>query len=121
MMAVLDENGRSHEACLLTTPKNAKSQLRLWQEEYIFDYVEALNQLSQYFDSRDKCAAKAKKQTFNDQKIIDATLAEIAQTVLKIPSLSNDRAKWPVHYERSAEQIESALRAAYNAGRDYVK
>jgi hypothetical protein len=54
MMVVVDENGHSHEACLLTTAKEAKSQLRLWREEYIFDYADALNEVSRYFAALDK-------------------------------------------------------------------
>lgn len=45
LMVVLDEDGNGYDSCVLTTPAEAKDQLRLWQEEHNFDYVEALTRL----------------------------------------------------------------------------
>ncbi|MGW8256627.1 MAG: hypothetical protein ACWGMZ_03985 [Thermoguttaceae bacterium] len=53
MMVVVDENGHTHEACLLSTAQEARIQLRLWQGHYIFDFVKALNEVSRYFDAKD--------------------------------------------------------------------
>jgi hypothetical protein len=48
-MVVLDEDGNGCACHRLTSLRAAKRQLRQWQDEYVFDYANALATLSDYF------------------------------------------------------------------------
>jgi hypothetical protein len=52
LMAVLDEDGNGCECYQLVGLREAKRQLRRWQDEYSFKYAEALNALSEYFSAQ---------------------------------------------------------------------
>ncbi len=48
-MIVLDEDGNGCECHRLRGLRTAKRQLRRWQDEYTFNYAEALSMLSEFF------------------------------------------------------------------------
>jgi hypothetical protein len=52
LMAVLDEDGNGCDCCQLTSLRKAKRQLRRWQNDYSFNYADALNALSAFFSAR---------------------------------------------------------------------
>ncbi len=52
LMTVLDEDGNGCDCCELRSLREAKRQLRRWQDEYTFDYAEALRAVSQFFANR---------------------------------------------------------------------
>lgn len=52
LMAVLDEDGNGCNCCQLRSLREAKRQLRRWQDEYTFNYADALNALSEYFTAQ---------------------------------------------------------------------
>ena len=52
LMAVLDEDGNGCDCFQLRSLREAKRQLRRWQDEYIFNYADALNALSEFFTVR---------------------------------------------------------------------
>ncbi len=49
LMVVLDEDGNGCDAYKLRSLKKAKRQLRRWQEEYTFNYAEALSAVTDFF------------------------------------------------------------------------
>ena len=49
LLVVLDEDGNGCDAHGLRSLRNAKRQLRRWQDEYTFDYAEALRAVSEFF------------------------------------------------------------------------
>ena len=51
LMTVLDENGHGLDCHRLISLDAAEEQLRRWQEEYTFDYADALSAVSDFFDS----------------------------------------------------------------------
>ena len=51
LMTVLDEDGHGLDSHLLISLDAAEEQLRCWQEEYDFDYADALSAVSDFFDS----------------------------------------------------------------------
>jgi hypothetical protein len=46
---VLDEDGNGCDCCRPAGFRIAKRQLRRWQEEYAFDYAEAMSAVSGFF------------------------------------------------------------------------
>ncbi len=48
-MVVLDEDGNGCECCRIVSYRAAKRQLRKWQDEYTFNYADAMNALSEFF------------------------------------------------------------------------
>ena len=52
LMAVLDEDGNGCDCYQLHSLREAKRQLRRWQDEYTFNYADALNALSEFFTVR---------------------------------------------------------------------
>ena len=52
LLVVLDEDGNGCDACRLRSLREAKRQLRCWQDEYTFDYAEALRAVSEFFAAR---------------------------------------------------------------------
>jgi hypothetical protein len=48
-MVVLDEDGNGCDCCRLEGFRAAKRQLRRWQDEYAFDYAEAMSAVSGFF------------------------------------------------------------------------
>jgi methyl coenzyme M reductase alpha subunit len=57
----------------------------------------------------------------DDAATIDARLTQIAQQVLKVPTLAYRNSDSLDFHEVSVGQIKLALRAAYEAGRQSVK
>ena len=51
LMTVLDEDGHGLDCHELISLNAAEEQLRRWQEEYDFDYADALSAVSDFFDS----------------------------------------------------------------------
>ena len=51
LMVVLDEDGNGCDCHTLRRLRDAKRQLRRWQDEYTFDYADALSALSEFFQS----------------------------------------------------------------------
>ena len=49
LLVVLDEDGNGCDAHGLESLRRAKRQLRRWQDEYTFDYAEALQTVSDFF------------------------------------------------------------------------
>ena len=49
LLVVLDEDGNGCDVYALRGLREAKRQLRRWQEEYTFDYAEALRAISEFF------------------------------------------------------------------------
>jgi hypothetical protein len=49
LLVVLDEDGNGCDAHKLRGLRAAKRQLRRWQNEYTFDYVEVLRNVSEFF------------------------------------------------------------------------
>ena len=49
LMVVLDEDGNGCDAHELESLRRAKRQLRRWQDEYTFDYAEAMRAVSDFF------------------------------------------------------------------------
>jgi len=52
LLVVLDEDGNGCDAYGLHSLHKAKQQLRRWQDEYTFDYAEALQSVSAFFTNR---------------------------------------------------------------------
>lgn len=48
-MAVLDSDGNGCDFHKLTGLRTANRQLRRWQDEYTFDYAEAMSAVSMFF------------------------------------------------------------------------
>ena len=51
LMVVLDEDGNGCDAYELRNLRATKRQLRRWQDEYTFDYADALSAVSEFFAS----------------------------------------------------------------------
>ena len=51
LMCVMDEDGNGYDCHELKSLRAAKRQLRRWQDEYTFNYAEAINALSEHFDN----------------------------------------------------------------------
>jgi hypothetical protein len=51
LLVVLDEDGNGCDCHKLTSLRTAKRQLRRWQDEYTFDYADALSAISEFFAS----------------------------------------------------------------------
>ena len=51
LLVVLDEDGNGCDGYQLTSLRDAKRQLRRWQDEYTFDYADALSAVSEFFAS----------------------------------------------------------------------
>ena len=51
LLTVLDKDGHGLDCHELISLHAAKEQLRRWQEEYTFDYTDALSAVSEYFVS----------------------------------------------------------------------
>ena len=51
LLVVLDEDGNGCDCHKLTSLRTAKRQLRCWQDEYTFDYADALSAVSEFFAS----------------------------------------------------------------------
>ena len=51
LMTVLDEDGHGCDCHALRSRKEAERQLRRWQDEYTFDYADALSAVSEFFES----------------------------------------------------------------------
>jgi len=49
LLVVLDEDGNGCDCRRLRGLRQAKRQLRRWQDEYTFNYAEALSAVSEYF------------------------------------------------------------------------
>ena len=49
LLVVLDDDGNGCDCRDLRGLRKAKRQLRRWQDEYTFDYAEALRAVSEYF------------------------------------------------------------------------
>jgi len=49
LMVVLDADGNGCDCHELRSLRQSKQQLRRWQDEYTFDYAEALRAVSAYF------------------------------------------------------------------------
>jgi hypothetical protein len=49
LLVVLDEDGNGCDAYGLYSLRKAKRQLHRWQDEYTFDYAEALRAVSEFF------------------------------------------------------------------------
>ena len=49
LVVVLDEDGNGCDAYGLESLRRSKRQLRRWQDEYTFDYAEALRAVSEFF------------------------------------------------------------------------
>ena len=52
LLVVLDEDGNGCDAYGLNSLRKAKRRLRRWQDEYTFDYAEALQAVSAFFANR---------------------------------------------------------------------
>jgi hypothetical protein len=52
LLVVLDEDGNGCDAYRLRSLRGAERQLRRWQDEYSFDYAEALRAFSEFFATR---------------------------------------------------------------------
>ncbi len=49
LMVVLDDDGNGCDCHKLTGLRTAQRQLRRWQDEYTFDYGDALSAVSEFF------------------------------------------------------------------------
>ncbi len=52
VMVVLDQDGNGCACHVLRSLRKAEQQLRRWQDEYVFNYADALNALSEHFANR---------------------------------------------------------------------
>ena len=52
LMCVMDEDGNGCDGHVLCGLREAKRQLRRWQDKYTFDYAEALRAVSEFFTNR---------------------------------------------------------------------
>ena len=51
LLTVLDEDGHGLDCHELMSLHAAEEQLRRWQDEYAFDYADAVSAVSEYFAS----------------------------------------------------------------------
>lgn len=51
LLTVVDRDGNGCDAHNLKNLSEAERQLRRWQEEYTFDYADALSAVSEFFES----------------------------------------------------------------------
>jgi len=49
LMCVMDEDGNGYDCHELRSLREAKRQLGRWQDEYTFDYADALRDVSAFF------------------------------------------------------------------------
>ena len=49
LMCVMDQDGNGCDCHALRSLREAKRQLRDWQDQYTFDYAEALREVSEFF------------------------------------------------------------------------
>ncbi len=52
LMCVMDTDGNGYDCHELRSLREAKRQLRRWQDEYTFDYAEALGAVSEFFAAK---------------------------------------------------------------------
>ena len=51
LLVVLDDDGNGCDCHELRSLRAAKHQLRCWQDEYTFDYADALSAVSRFFEN----------------------------------------------------------------------